>query len=123
MHLAVVVDEYGGTEGIVTFEDILEEIVGEIADEYDIEAEQYVKQADGSYVVDGRMSIIDVEEQLKIEIPTKGDYDTVAGYIFHCAGTIPSRGFIIQHDDFLLEVLRANDRTVEKVRIKSLKTN
>lgn len=118
VHLAIVVDEYGGTEGIVTIEDILEEIVGEISDEYDEEQDIYKPQADGSWVIDARMSIIDVDELLNIKIPQDGDYDTIGGYIFHQTGTIPSKGFIIHHDDFELEILESTDRLVEKVRIK-----
>lgn len=122
VHLAIVVDEYGGTEGIVTIEDILEEIVGEIADEYDEEAASFYPQSDGSWVVDARMSILDVEEELGIKIPQEGEYDTIGGYIFHSAGSIPSRGFVIHHDDFEMEILKSNDRCVERVRIKPIST-
>lgn len=123
-HLAIVVDEYGGTEGIVTIEDILEEIVGRIEDEYDDDAEElYVSQPDGSWIVDARMTIIDAEEQLGLEIPQESDYDTIGGYIFHQAGSIPGKGFTIKLDTFQLEVLRSNDRRVEKVRIKPVKQN
>lgn len=118
VHLAIIVDEYGGTEGIVTIEDILEEIVGEIEDEYDEEENLFIQQPDGSWVIDARTSILDVEEQLGISIPQEGDYDTVGGYIFHQAGAIPSKGFVVHHDDFTLEILRSNDRFVEKVKIK-----
>ena len=118
LHLAIVVDEYGGTEGIVTIEDILEEIVGEIEDEYDEEEDLFIAQPDGSWIVDARMSILDVDEQLGIEIPQNVEYDTIGGYIFHRAGSIPTKGFAIKLDDFQLEVLKSNDRRVEKVRIK-----
>lgn len=123
MHLAIVVDEYGGTEGIVTIEDILEEIVGDISDEYDQEEDLFRAMPDGTWIVDARMSILDVEEQLGIEIPQESDYDTINGFIFHSAGTIPSKGFVIHHDDFDLEVLGSNERSVEKVRIKPLTSN
>jgi putative hemolysin len=120
VHLAIVVDEYGGTEGIVTIEDILEEIVGDISDEYDQEDELYYVQPDGTWIVDARMNNIDAESELGIDIPEEGDYDTIGGYIFHKAGTIPPAGFIIHHDDFELEVLSSNDRFIEKVRIKPI---
>ncbi len=120
VHIAIVVDEYGGTEGIVTIEDILEQIVGEIADEYDTEEEQFTALPDGSWVVDAAMSINDAEQQLSIRIPQEGDYDTIGGYIFHRTGSIPSKGFIIHHDDFELEIVRSNDRCVEKVRIRPI---
>jgi len=119
-HLAIVVDEYGGTEGIITIEDILEDIVGEIADEYDVEEEFFTSLPNGTWIVDPRISILDAEEQLGIIIPQEGDYDTLGGYIFHCAGEIPSRGFKIESNEFELEVLKSNDRSVQKVRIKPL---
>lgn len=120
-HIAIVVDEYGGTEGIITIEDILEDIVGEIADEYDEEEEEMFKPLpDGSWSVDPRMNLLDTEEQLGIEIPQEGDYDTIGGYIYHCAGEIPKAGFKIQSNDFEIEVLKSNDRTVKSVRIKPL---
>lgn len=120
VHLAIVVDEYGGTEGIVTIEDILEEIVGEIADEYDEEETLFIPLSEGEWIVDARMGILDVEEELNISIPQEGDYDTIGGYIFHYAGTIPSKGYIIRTENFELEILRSTDRCVEKVRIKPI---
>lgn len=120
MHLAIVVDEWGGTEGIVTIEDILEEIVGEIEDEYDEGENLYLTLEDGSLLVDARMTIIDLEEELGIKIPQEGDYDTLGGYIFHQAGTIPRRGFTIKLDDAEIEVLKSSERKVEKVKIKKI---
>lgn len=118
VHMAIVVDEYGGTEGVVTIEDILEEIVGEIADEYDLEEELFQAEGGGSWMVDARMNILDVEEELGFKIPADGEYDTIGGYVFHTAGEIPSKGFIIHQEDFEMEILQSNDRCVEKVRIK-----
>lgn len=118
VHLAIVVDEYGGTEGIVTIEDILEEIVGDIEDEYDEEEDMFFPQADGSWIVDARMNIHDFKQQFDIEIPQEGEYDTVGGYIFHCAGAIPSKGFVIHHENFEMEILRSDERKVERVRVR-----
>jgi len=118
VHMAVVVDEYGGTEGIVTIEDILEDIVGQIADEYDVKEEFFIAQPDGSWIVDATLTFIEVEQQLGIKIPEEGDFDTLAGYLFHCAGEIPPKGFTVESDEFTLEVLRSNDRMVEKVKIR-----
>lgn len=120
VHLAIIVDEYGGTEGIVTIEDILEVIVGEIADEYDEEEALFIPLSEGGWLIDSRMNILDIEEQLGIEIPQNGDYDTIGGYVFHETGTIPSKGYIIRKPTYELEVIRSNDRRVEKLRIKSL---
>ncbi len=120
VHLAIIVDEYGGTEGIVTIEDILEQIVGEIADEYDEEEDLFTPLPEGGWLVDARMTVYDIEEQFGIEIPQDGDYDTIGGYIFHETGTIPSKGFVLSKPDFEIEVIRSNDRRVEKLKIKPI---
>ena len=117
IHMAIIVDEYGGTEGIVTIEDILEELVGEIEDEYDIGDEQFWQLPDGGWVVDAKMSILDIEGQLGIHIPPSPEYETIGGYVFHCAGTIPSKGWRLSHDDFDLEVLSSNERSLKKIKV------
>jgi len=117
-HLAVVVDEWGGTEGIVSIEDILEELVGEIADEYDTDEEAFFAPlASGGWIVDARMGIKDIEEELLITIPSSPEYDTLGGYIFHKAGAIPNEGYKIHHASFDLEVLSSSERSVDKVKI------
>lgn len=118
IHLAIVVDEYGGTEGIVTIEDILEELVGEIADEYDIGEEAlFTPLPSGGWIVDSHMTILDIESELGIEIPQSAEYDTIGGYIFHKAGAIPTKGWRLHHDDFDLEILSSDERSIDKIRI------
>lgn len=117
-HMAIVVDEYGGTAGIVTIEDLLEEIVGDIEDEYDQEEDLFTQVSEGIWLADGRLSLIDAYEQLGIELPQEGEYDTIGGFIFQRAGAIPSKGFKILLDTVELEVVKSNDRRVEKVKIK-----
>ena len=118
IHMAIIVDEYGGTEGIVTIEDILEELVGEIEDEYDIgEDAEFSEIPGGGWVVDAKMSILDIEQQLGIQIPPNHEYETVGGYVFHCAGTIPAKGWRLSHDDFDLEVLSSDERSLKKIKI------
>ncbi|HEX5774329.1 MAG TPA: hemolysin family protein [Geomobilimonas sp.] len=116
VHLAIVVDEYGGTSGLVTIEDLLEEIVGDIQDEYDVEEEWLVQEADGSLVVDGRLSIEELEEHFGIEIERE-KFDTVGGLLFHLTGRIPAVGEEIGNGTVRFTVLEADERRVSKVRI------
>jgi putative hemolysin len=116
-HMAVVVDEYGGTAGLVTIEDILEEIVGEISDEYDEQEALFTSAPGGGWIVDARMNLLDVEEEMGIKIPQEEDYDTLAGYIFYRVGSIPQAGLVLHHDTFEIEILKSNDRMVEEVKI------
>ena len=117
-HFAIIVDEYGGTEGVVTIEDILEELVGEIEDEYDTDEDTLFKpHKTGEWIVDAKMSTNDIEKELGIQIPHSPEYDTIGGYIFHRAGTIPAKGWRIHHENFELEVLSSTERAIEEIRI------
>ncbi|MEN9344428.1 MAG: hypothetical protein RLZZ453_1215 [Chlamydiota bacterium] len=121
IHMAIIVDEWGGTEGIVTIEDILEELVGEIADEHDIAQQTlFAPLEKGSWAVDAKMSIIDIQEDLGITIPQSPEYDTIGGYVFHRAGSIPLKGWKLHHDDFELEVLGSNERAIEKIKLSAI---
>jgi len=116
-HLALVVDEYGGTSGIVTIEDILEEIVGDIADEYD-DIETFAQKIDDTHwIIDAQVNILDLEEDTGIKIPQEGEYDTVAGYVFFKLGAIPVAGHVLHHDEYDMKIISCNDRIVEKVEI------
>ena len=118
IHMAIIVDEYGGTEGIVTIEDILEELVGEIEDEYDLEEDrQFWELPDSGWVVDAKMTLHDIEENLGIQIPESPEYETIGGYVFHCAGTIPIKGWRLSHDDFNLEIMTSDERSIKKIKI------
>jgi CBS domain containing-hemolysin-like protein len=114
--LAVVVDEYGGSVGIVTIEDMLEEIVGEIEDEYDARKRLYEVLPDGSFRIDARMEIDAINEILGLHIPT-GDYTTLAGFILAQLERIPHRGELLMHDGLMLEIEEATNRTVERVHV------
>jgi CBS domain containing-hemolysin-like protein len=116
VHMAVVIDEYGGTAGLVTIEDLLEEIVGDIQDEYDLETERLSVQGDGSIVADGRLTIEEVEEHFHVSIE-KDNFETVGGLIFHLTGRIPLAGEVIESETLVLTVLEADERRIAKVHI------
>lgn len=117
--LAIVVDEYGGIAGLVTVEDLLEELVGEIRDEYDQEAEPVVVEADGAIVFSAKVAIEDMTDRLGIAIEDEG-FETVGGYVLTRAGRVPQVGERIEADGLSLEVLEAERRRVHKVRVRPL---
>lgn len=116
LQIAVVVDEYGGTIGIVTLEDLLEEIVGEIHDEYDSEKVLYERLADGSCLIDARMEIDAINERLGFSLP-KGDYETLGGFIIDYLEMIPKQGMTIKYEDLLLQIEEAGERGIKSVKI------
>jgi putative hemolysin len=115
-HIAVVVDEYGGTAGIVTLEDLVEELVGEIRDEYDTDEESPARSTEGEVEVDGLLNIEDFAEQTGVELPD-GPYETVAGYIVAALGRLPDRGDVIEVDGHSLEVVALDGRRVARLRL------
>lgn len=114
---AIVHDEYGGTAGLVTIEDLLEEIVGEIRDEYDVEAEPIVDEGEGSFVFAGTVGVDDLSERLAIEIERQG-FETVGGYVLSRFGRVPRAGESMDTDGVNVEVLEAERRRVQRVRIR-----
>lgn len=117
VHMAVAVDEYGGTSGIITIEDILEEIVGEIQDEHDpVEQSGISRLDDGSYIFDARSHIEDVEEELNVQIP-RGEYDTLGGFLSHLLGHVPVQGEQGQYGTILFTVEEADARKVSTIRV------
>ncbi|BCR05219.1 ion transporter [Desulfuromonas versatilis] len=116
VHMAIAIDEYGGTSGLVTIEDLIEEIVGDIQDEYDVEEDWLQEQEDGSVVVDGRLNIEDLEDHFDLEIP-KDKFDTVGGYLFNLLGHVPSEGEEIQDGALVMKVIEGDDRKIRKVSI------
>ena len=117
VQIAIVVDEYGGTAGMVTIEDILEEIVGEIKDEYDIAEEEQLELIDEKQaIVDARMNIRDVNEALGISLPEE-EFDTIGGLLFNTLGRIPSPGDEVEIDGVKLRVERMRGRRILKVRV------
>jgi putative hemolysin len=117
-HLAVVVDEYGGTAGLVTLEDVIEELVGEISDEYDIEEVAPEKLADGTVVVNARMTLDEVNEILDDENAlAEGDWDTVGGLVYSLLGHMPDEGEQVETDRHRLVAERVQGRRIGRVRI------
>ncbi len=115
-HLAIVVDEFGGTAGLVTIEDLLEEIVGEIVDEYDTEEPMVVPLEEGGLLVDARLDVDDLATALGTEFP-EADWDTVGGLILGLAGRVPKTGESFEYDDLLLTAEQVQGRRVALVRV------
>jgi CBS domain containing-hemolysin-like protein len=123
-HMAIVIDEYGGTAGLVTLEDMLEEIVGEIRDEYEVSVadDGIIKLADGSLIFDGRMEIEKIEERLNIELK-KGRYETLGGLILDSIKRIPLSGEKFQIEGLDVTIENADERSIKKVKIKKIETD
>ncbi len=115
-HLAVVVDEYGGTAGLVTLEDLIEELVGEIADEYDVEEPLIESLGDGTYRVSAKMPVDEVNELIAADLPV-GDWDTIGGLVLHLRGQVPQEGEAVHWDGFTLVAERVQRRRIGAVRI------
>jgi len=118
VHMAIVLDEYGGTSGLVTIEDILEELVGEIVDEYDRSAPQELQRIDDrTFELAGRMKIHDVNERLGLELPEDRDFETIAGFVFSKLGKIPAVGEQFEQDGLRFRITAADPRRVTRMRL------
>ncbi len=117
-HMAIVVDEFGGTSGLVTLEDIIEELVGEIRDEFDLEEAMVKKMGDDHWHVDARLSIHDLKDVTGISLPDSGEYESVGGFVVTSFGTIPKKGAVVQVPGVELRVLSSDERHVERLEIK-----
>ena len=122
IHFAIVVDEFGGTSGIVTLEDIMEEVIGDIKDEFDEDEGSAAKQEDGSYIFEGRTMINDVCKALNLPVDTfdnvKGESDSLAGLILELAGEIPKMNDVIVCGDFEFHILEADSSRIKKVKVR-----
>ncbi len=119
LQLAIVVDEYGGTAGLVTVEDVIEELVGEIRDEYDSEAEPVLAESDDTFVFSAKVGIHEMRDRLGVEIED-GDFETVGGYVLTRVGRVPAAGERFTFDGLEVEILEAERRRIHKVRIHRL---
>jgi CBS domain containing-hemolysin-like protein len=120
-HMAIVVDEYGGTAGVVTIEDLVEEIVGEIRDEHEAEAD-IVRESDNSYIVPGSMDVDRLEKLFHVR-PEEREATTVAGLVSEILGRIPEQGEVVEDNGLRFEILESTDRRVERLRISARKSS
>jgi len=116
-HMAIVVDEYGGTAGVITLEDLLEELVGDIVDEFDVEEPTVERLDDGSVLVSALYSVDDADELLGAELP-HGPWDTVGGLMLDLAGRVPNQGDSVEVDGFRLTAVDVRGRRIARVRIE-----
>ncbi len=118
VHMAIVLDEYGGTAGLVTIEDILEELVGEIADEYDVDEPEPMTRIDEDTLdIDARVRIEELNEELDIELPEDDDFETIGGFVFSTLGRIPEAGESCRHENVSIHVIDAEPRRINRLRV------
>ena len=118
--IAVVVDEWGGTSGILTLEDIVEEIMGELRDPFDSKEYEIISKKDGSAIVDASINIYDIEENFDIEFPDDREYDTLAGFILDSIGDIPEEREEVILNNFKFTVLNVDSHRIDKIEIVKL---
>jgi CBS domain containing-hemolysin-like protein len=115
-HMAIVIDEYGGVSGLVTIEDLLEEIVGEIQDEFDTSELEIEKVGEGSYLMDARVGIDDLNEMLDLKIAAVG-FDTLGGLVYHLLGKVPAVGDVVEQNGLQVKVVSTAGRRLKRVRV------
>ena len=118
VHFAFVIDEHGGLEGILTLEDLLEEIVGEIDDEFDEEARAQIRRDGDAYILDGMLAVRDANRQLKLDLPEDTGYTTIAGFLMARAGRVLNRGDIVEHGGAVFEIERLDERRISRIRFR-----
>jgi len=117
IHMAIVVDEYGGTSGLVTLEDIIEEIVGEIQDEYDSEQPLHKRISENIFVVDGSMPLEEINEELNLDLPTEEGVETIGGFLFGLFGSVPKEKEIAKYNGYEFIIEKIVERRIKQVRI------
>lgn len=124
-HMAIVVDEFGGTAGLITLEDIIEELVGDIRDEYDGEADVTLvhKIEEGMWQVDARISIYDLRDEIGVMLPDSGEYESLGGFVIAQHGSIPEKGTVVETPDAVITVLASDARHVEQVEVRLVPTD
>jgi len=118
-HMAIVIDEYGGTAGVLTLEDIIEEIIGEIMDEYDADQKLIAEHEDGSITVNARLDVEELEDYLDVELP-EGKFESVGGFVISLMGKVPAVNETVVYKNLEMRIEAASSRKIEKIRIRKL---
>jgi putative hemolysin len=119
IHMALVVDEYGGVSGLVTIEDLLEEIVGEIRDEYDIES-PVIQLSDGTMLIDASISLKDLKEDYHIQLPESPEYETLGGFLMTALQKIPQSGDTVETEEKRIRIVEMVGQRISKVKLERL---
>ena len=122
-NVAIVVDEWGGTSGLITLEDIVEEVLGEIRDPYDKEESPIIKQNENTYIVDAKISIYDYEEEFEFAFPEDREYDTLGGFIFDAVGDIPKVNQSLKYSNHKFIVKKLDGNRISKIQVSVEKNN
>jgi magnesium and cobalt transporter len=119
-HMAIVLDEYGGTAGILTLEDVIEEIIGDVMDEYDAEEDLIVEADDGSLLVSARLDVEELEDYLNVEFP-EGKFESVGGFVISLLGKVPAVNERLVYKDIEMIIEAADNRKIEKIRVRKFR--